>query len=251
MSSNSNVVRFFGSRRSCADCNLRKECAWREMDERLLEGLEATPELFRRGERLFHAGDALRSLFVVRAGAVKTCMVSSEGDEQIVAFHGPGELIGLDAVADGTYACDAVALDTSNVCAIPYEELCARAVRNAGLQQHLMRAMSCAIKRNGDMVMLLGKKNAEQRMASFLMARSDAQRNRGYSASEVTLPMSRADIGNYLSLAVETVCRQLTRMQADGLLEVHRSMVSIRDLSALRSLAGGETGETPARRAAL
>lgn len=251
MSSKGNVLRFFGSRRSCNACNLRKDCAWCEFDERMLDGLEATPELFRRGERLFHAGDTLRSLFMVRAGAVKTCMISSEGDEQIVAFHGPGELIGLDGVADGTHACDAVALDTSNVCVVAYDTLCARALHNAELTQRLMRAMSLAIKRNGDMVMLLGKKNAEQRMASFLVARSDAQRCRGYSASDVALPMSRADIGNYLGLAVETVCRRLTRMQDDGLITVHRSMVTIRDVQALRALAVSSNAEPAVRRMAL
>ena len=236
--SNSNVVRFFGSRKSCGECNLRKDCAWSELDAELLDAVEAVPQLFRRGERLFHAGDRLRSLYVVRSGAVKTCLVSPDGDEQIVAFHSPGEVLALDAVADGRYACDGVALDTASVCAIAYDELAARAARRPGLQEALFRAMSAAIKRSAEMVLMLGKKNAEQRMATFLLACAEAQHRRGYSATEVSLPMSRADIGNYLSLAVETVCRLLTRLQAEGILKVRRSVVTIVDPPALAAVAG-------------
>ena len=241
--SNSNVVRFFGSRKSCGDCNLRKDCAWSELDAELLDSVEAVPQLFRRGERLFHAGDRLRSLYVVRSGAVKTCLVSADGDEQIVGFHSPGDVLALDAVADGHYACDAVALDTASVCAIAYEELSARAARRPGLQTYLMRAMSGAIKRSAEMVLMLGKKNAEQRMATFLLACAESQHRRGYSATEVALPMSRADIGNYLSLAVETVCRLLTRMQSEGVLKVRRSVVTILDTDALAALAGRDQEE--------
>ena len=241
--SNSNVVRFFGSRKSCCECNLRKDCAWSELDAELLDSVEAVPQLFRRGERLFHAGDRLRSLYVVRSGAVKTCLVSPDGDEQIVAFHSPGDLLALDAVEDGHYACDAVALDTASVCAISFEELSARAARRPALQLYLLRAMSAAIKRSAEMVLMLGKKNAEQRMATFLLACAEAQRRRGYSASEVTLPMSRADIGNYLSLAVETVCRLLTRLQGEGVLKVRRSVVTIVDADALVALAGRDQDE--------
>ena len=238
MTSNMNVVRFFGSRKSCAECNLRKDCAFRELDARLLDKVEAVPQLFRRGERLFHAGDRLRSLYVVRSGSLKTCLVSPEGDEQIVGFHNPGDVLAMDAISDGVHACDAVALDTASVCAISYEELTQHVARRPELQQYLLRAMSCAIKRGGEMVLMLGKKNAEQRLASFLIARAESQRRRGYSASEVSLPMCRADIGNYLSLAVETVCRLLTRMQGEGLLEVKRSVVTILDAKALGKIAG-------------
>lgn len=244
---NVNVVRFFGSRRTCCECNLRTDCAWRDLDAEALDDLEAVPQLFRRGERLFHAGDRLRSLFVVRSGAVKTCLVSADGDEQIIGFHGPGELLALDAVADDRHACDAVALDTASVCTLSFEELSARAARRPGLQRHLLRCMSSAIKRSAEMVLMLGKKNAEQRMATFLLACADAQQRRGYSATEVTLSMSRADIGNHLSLAVETVCRLLTRLQAEGVLEVRRSAVSIRDPETLATLAGNDPEQNSQR----
>ena len=238
MSKTGNVVRFFGSRTACADCNRRKDCAWSDLEPELLESIESVPQLFRRGEVLFHAGEELHSLYVVRSGAVKTCLVSSEGDEQVVAFHTPGDVLALDAVADGHYGCDAVALDTASVCAISYDELAARAARRPGLQRFLLRAMSAAIKRGGAMVMMLGKKSAEQRMATFLLEASDAQLRRGYSSTEIMLPMSRADIGNYLSLAVETVCRLLTRMQAEGIVHVERNAVTIVDTAALVAIAG-------------
>jgi CRP/FNR family transcriptional regulator len=238
MSKNSNVVRFFGSRTSCMDCNLRKDCAWSELEPELLGSLEAVPQLFRRGENLFHAGDPLHSLYVVRSGSLKTCLVSAEGDEQVVAFHTPGDVIALDAIADGHYSCDAVALDTASVCAISYDELAARAARRPGLQRFLLRAMSAAIKRGAEMVMMLGKNSAEQRMASFLLDAAEAQHRRGYSSTDIMLPMSRADIGNYLSLAVETVCRLLTRMQGEGIVQVERNAVTILDHAALTAVAG-------------
>ncbi len=238
MSRNCNVVRFFGSRTACADCSLRKDCAWNELDPESLDSVEAVPQLFRRGEHLFHAGDPLNGIYVVRSGVVKTCLVSSEGDEQITAFHTPGDVLALDAIADGHYSCDAVALDTASVCAISFEELAARAARRPELQGFLLRAMSASIKRGAELVMMLGKKSAEQRMATFLLEAAETQQRRGYSSTEVMLPMSRADIGNYLSLAVETVCRLLTRMQADGIVRVERNAVTILETEALAAIAG-------------
>lgn len=238
MGKKSNVVRFFGSRTSCTECNLRKDCAWNELEPELLQSVEAVPQLFRRGEHLFHAGDPLHSLYVVRSGSLKTCLVSAEGDEQVVGFHTPGDVIALDAIADAHYGCDAVALDTASVCAIAYEELAARAARRPGLQRFLLRAMSAAIKRSAEMVMMLGKRSAEQRMANFLLDAAEAQHRRGYSSTEIMLPMSRADIGNYLSLAVETVCRLLTRMQGEGIVQVERNAVTIVDHTALTLVAG-------------
>lgn len=242
----SNVIRFFGSRTACADCNRRKDCAWSGLEPELLESIESVPQLFRRGESLFRAGEPLHCLYVVRSGALKTCLVSADGDEQVVAFHTPGDVLALDAIADGHYSCDAVALDTASVCAISFDELASRAARRPGLQRFLLRSMSAAIKRSAEMVMLLGKKSAEQRMASFLLEASDAQQRRGYSSTEITLPMSRADIGNYLSLAVETVCRLLTRMQGEGIVQVERNAVTIIDADALAAIAG-ISGEYRAR----
>lgn len=245
MANGANVIRFAG-RRSCGECQRSQYCVWRDLDSDELEKLgdfEITTRVYRRGEHLFRAGDDFEALFVVRSGAVKTYMDSEEGDEQITGFHMPGDIIGFNGIASSQHVCNAAALDTCSVCVFPFdklEKLCARVPR---LQRELINWMSKTILRDEELLLTLGKKNAEQRMAAFLLTQSGHQRQRGFSETEFTLSMSRTDISNYLGLAVETISRILTRFQSAGVLEVHRNQIWIRDLHLLRAFANAPAAD--------
>ena len=158
--------------------------------------------------------------------------------EQITGFHLPGELVGFDAISKNSHRTYAKAMETSSICEIPFEKLETLACKLPSLQHQLLSIMSKEIHHDEEMLSLLGKKSADQKLASLLLGLSARHRERGFSATEFSLSMSRTDIGNYLGLAVETVSRLFTRFHEQGLLETHGKLVTIKDLDALRNLTG-------------
>lgn len=193
-----------------------------------------------RGDHLFRDGDRFHSLFVVKTGSVKTYAPSEDGGEQVLGFHLPGELIGLDAIENDMHNCSAKVLETSAVCEIPFDHLEELSSVVPSLQHQMFRLLSREIGHDENMLTLLGKRNAEERLAAFLISLSDRFKRRGFSASDFYLSMSRHEIGNYLGLAVETVSRLFTRFQEDGLLKVERKHIQLMDLDRLRQIVQGE-----------
>ena len=226
----------------CKDCSLASLCLPLSLN---LEDMDALDEIVKRGrpmkkgEFLFRQGDAFNSVFAVRAGALKTFSLSDGGDEQITGFHLPSELVGLSGMDSEIYPVSAMALETTSVCEIPFERLDELAVQLPQLRRQLMRIMSREIRDDQQMMLLLSKKTADERIATFLVNLSARFRARGFSANQFRLAMSRNEIGNYLGLAVETVSRVFTRFQQNNLLEAEGKEVHILDPIELCALAGG------------
>jgi len=192
------------------------------------------------GEHLFRESDKTEALYVVKSGSVKVYFTSEDGSEQVVAFYMPGDVIGLDALGVEQHSSSALALESTSVCVIPtagVEEACAR-VSASGWHHCLYQLLSRELIRGYRSMELITKKDAEAKMASFLINLSGQFKERGYSASSFNLSMKRSEIGSLLGLAVETVSRILTRFQEDGLLRVERRRVQIFDHTALEALAG-------------
>jgi CRP/FNR family transcriptional regulator, anaerobic regulatory protein len=192
-----------------------------------------------RGDFLFREGDRFRSLYVVKTGSVKSFAPSPEGGEQVLGFHLPGEIVGLDAIDKDVHACSARVLETSAICEIPFGRLEELTASIPSLQHQMYRLLSKEISQDTDMLLLLGKKNAEERLAAFLLSLSQRLHKRGLSPSDFYLSMSRHEIGNYLGLAVETVSRLFTRFQEDGLMRVDRKHIQLLNLPSLEALVGG------------
>lgn len=226
----------------CKDCSLASLCLPLSLN---LEDMDALDEIVKRGrplkkgEFLFRQGDAFNSVFAVRSGALKTFSLSDSGDEQITGFHLPSELVGLSGMDSECYPVSAMALETTSVCEIPFERLDELSVQLPQLRRQLMRIMSREIRDDQQMMMLLSKKTADERIATFLVNLSARFRARGFSANQFRLAMSRNEIGNYLGLAVETVSRVFTRFQQNKLLEAEGKEVHILDPIELCALAGG------------
>jgi CRP/FNR family transcriptional regulator, anaerobic regulatory protein len=227
---------------ACRNCSLSSLCLPMGLApddvERLDEIVKRTRPLH-RGDFLFRDGDRFRSLYVVKTGSVKTFAPSPEGGEQVLGFHLPGEVIGLDAIDKDIHACSAKVLETSAICEIPFTRLEELTATIPSLQHQMYRLLSKEIGHDTDMLLLLGKKNAEERLAAFLLSLSKRLHKRGLSATDFYLSMSRHEIGNYLGLAVETVSRLFTRFQDDGLMNVDRKHIQLLDVGALESLVGG------------
>ena len=172
------------------------------------------------GDYLFRSGADFHFFYVLNAGFVKTCHVSEDGREQTAGIHLRGDILGLDAVATGTYCCDAVALDTCDVLAVPYDIVIARSAGNPDLIRELYHAFSTEIRSDRELMLTMRSLPADGRVASFLLEMSFRFASRGFSATELQLRLTRQEIGSMLGLKLETVSRAFSRFARLGLISV-------------------------------
>ncbi|MBU8975802.1 MULTISPECIES: fumarate/nitrate reduction transcriptional regulator Fnr [unclassified Lysobacter] len=237
-------------RRSCSQCSLQQLCLPAGITGPELERLDDIVRRRRaigRGERLFRIGDPLASVYVARDGAFKTVSVTEDGEEQVLGFHLPGELIGLDALGGGAHRCEAIALGEANVCEVPFDQLTEIAAQLPGLQQQLLRVIGHSLNRDHDHMGMLVRRQANERIALFLHGLTERFRQIGQSPTAFKLPMSREDVARYLGLALETVSRGFTRLQEDEVILVHGRRVEILDVEELTRLAHGAEADNASR----
>ena len=221
----------------CSTCHLKDlclPCGLTGIDVERLDGLKFARRRFKEGQALYHEGDRFQFIYAVRSGTFKSTLNLKDGREQVTGFQMAGELLGLDGLASGMHASSAVALEDAEICAIPYAHLSDVAATSADLQHAISRLMSREIVREHSLMMLLGSMNAEERLAAFLLNISQRMKARGYSASEFHLRMSRAEIGSYLGMKLETVSRTFSAFAHQRLLEVDKKHVRILDLAGLQ-----------------
>jgi len=226
----------------CSNCNLLELClpiGFSTPELERLDSLVGTRRTVRQSGRLFRSGDPFVSVFAVRTGFFKTSATSGGGRHQVTGFQMAGELLGLDGISTGQHSCDAVALEDSQVCVIPYARLELRSREFADLQRQFHRILSREIVREHGVMLLLGSMRAEERLAAFLLNLSQRLRARGFSGSSLILRMTREEIGSYLGLKVETVSRAFSKLNDEGVLEVRQRQVRVLDELALRRLLDG------------
>ena len=205
-----------------------------------LEALGQQLQLARRRvqpkQALFRAGQPLQALYLVHAGCFKTQLVSADGREKITGFRMRGDLLGLDALGTPSYGCDAIALEFGEVWELPCAQLEAFGARLPELRQHLTAALAREIRRDWHWMLSVGTLNAEQRVAAFLLDLAERQQALGFSPRHLLLRMTRADLGSFLALQLETVTRVLTRLAGRGAIDVERRQIAIEQPGLLRSL---------------
>ncbi len=224
---------------ACSNCNLRELClpvGLTDPDLERLDELVAKRRSVTRGDALFRTGDAFQSIYAVRTGFFKTCVSSEDGRDQVTGFQMAGELLGLDGISHDRHNCDAIALEDSQVCVIPFGQLEELSRDFTPLQHQFHKIMSREIVRDHGMMLLLGSMRAEERLAAFLLNLTQRLQARGFSASSLILRMTREEIGSYLGLKLETVSRTFSKFQDDGLLEVKQRHIRIVDDTGLRQL---------------
>ena len=226
---------------ACGSCCLQEVCLPCGLPAANVGELDQLATLKRRvarGAALYRSGDALDALYAVRSGAFKTVSVSRGGVEKITGFHLPGELMGLEAISTERHNYDAVALEDSEVCVIPFARLQALALRIPELQRQLFRLLSRDITRDQGLMLLLGSMTAEQRLAAFLLSLSRRYQRLGYAGDCFNLRMTREDIGNYLGLTMETVSRLMSRFQREGLIAAQHREIEFKNPGGLMELVG-------------
>lgn len=229
-------------RRSCSQCSLRQLCLPAGIG---LDDVERLDRLVKkrlpvaRGERLFSAGAAMSSIYVAREGTFKTSTLSEEGEQQVIGFHLPGELMGLDALGEGRHRCDAEALEAARVCEVPLSGLQEIAAQVPGLQRQLLRVIGRSVGRDQDHMEMLSRRQASERVLLFLHSLAERYRALGQDASLLRLPMTREDIGSYLGLVIETVSRSFSKLQEDGVIAVRGRQVRILAPAHVAAVAHG------------
>ena len=192
----------------------------------------------RRGDYLYRAGMPFRSLFAVRSGFLKSHVLHDDGREQVTGFHMMGEFVGMDAISTDVHTCDAVALEDSDICEIPFSTLEEFSRTVPILQRHLHKIMSREIVRDHGVMLLLGSMKAEERLATFLLNLSQRYCARGYSGMSFHLRMTREEIGSYLGLKLETVSRVLSKFDEEGFITVQNKLIEFKDVAALKAVIG-------------
>ncbi len=227
---------------SCSACSMHQLClpmGLGESDMHRLDEIIGRRRKVPKDSLLYRMDDPFTNLYAIRLGHFKTYQVSAGGEQQITGFQMAGELLGMDAISTDRHHCDAVALEDSEVCDIPFARLEELFSTIPMLLHHFHRMMSQEITREQNVMLLLGNMRAEQRFAAFMINLSSRYAARGYSSTTFQLRMSREEIGNYLGLTIESISRLLSRLKKQGLLRVANREIELLDLHKMRALAAG------------
>jgi CRP/FNR family transcriptional regulator len=225
---------------SCGNCRLSSICLpfsleTREVDE--LDKIIQRSKPLQKGQHLYRESDNFQSVFAVRSGTLKAYKTTDDGREQVTGFYFPGEILGMDGISNNTHASSAKALETAAVCEIPFSSLERLSASMPQLQRHFFQLMSREIAEDQQLITLLSKSSADERVAAMLLSVSARNARRRLSATQFRLSMSRVDIGNFLGLTVETVSRVFSRMQKLKILNVENKEIEILDIDALKKMA--------------
>ncbi len=234
----------------CQNCSFSHLCLPVALNKTEVESLDDIVERkkpLHKNDSLIQAGDKFHALYAVRSGSFKSFISDPEGEEQIVAFHLPGDIIGFDGLREQQHQIYTKALETAMVCELPYDTLDEMSVSFPKLRQQIMSFMSAEIKHDHEMMMLLNRRTAEERLMYFIARLSNRFEERGYSHRQFNLSMTRNEIGNYLGLTVETISRLLTRFQKEGIIEVSGKLITILDFDKVNEKLKGITLTTACR----
>ncbi|MBM7063530.1 fumarate/nitrate reduction transcriptional regulator Fnr [Neisseria elongata] len=226
----------------CSTCSLRELClpvGLRPDEFEQLDTVIKQSHRLKKGEFLFRSGESFHSLYAIRTGFFKTTVASQDGRDQVTGFFMSGELIGMDGICTHSHSCDAVALEDSEVCELPFGHMEALSKEIPSIQTHFFRLMSREIVRDQGVMLLLGNMRAEERIAAFLLNLSQRLHHRGFAANDFILRMSREEIGSYLGLKLETVSRTLSRFHQEGLILVEHKHIRLLKPELLSQMVSG------------
>ena len=226
---------------ACTSCGIYQLCysVGGNTDLSVLDTIVKNRKTIKRGDYLYQTGKPFRAIYAIRGGSVKTSVLADDGRIQVTGFHVAGKVLGLDAIVTSQYNCEATALEPTMVCEVPFTRFEELSKEIPDLQYKMLKIMSQEILDNRELLLLLGKMSAEERLATYLLSMSRLFERNGSSPVQFNMSMSRSDIGNYLGMAEETVCRILTRFQKEGLITLQRRHVTLNDPGRLRAVNGG------------
>ena len=191
---------------------------------------------FSKGQLLFAQGQPSASLYAIETGLVKITSHTPDGREQIVGLSAPGNLVvGLQSLSSDYYEYSALAATDGVACKVRHRSLMLAAKTRGDVALSLITAFNAQLAHSREMMLVIGQKCAEAKIASFIMLvmPKSARGNK-----RLTLPFSRAEIANLLGLSEETVCRQMAELKRKGIIYAPRGKIEIHDWKMLRKIAG-------------
>ena len=237
----STVVALRASQPHCTVCTLRGLCLPAGLDEDAVDRLDAAIRVrlrVKRKETLYRPGDRFTALYAIRLGTFKTLVLAEDGLEQITGYHLAGDILGADGFGDERHTSQAVALEDSEICVLPFHVIDRMSASVPALRHNLYRLAARDLCRDHAMMLLLGSRTAESRLTLFLLDVAERYRARGYSGHEFVLRMTREEIASFLGLKLETVSRLFSSLQEQGLLQVQGRAIKLLDLATLRQIVG-------------
>jgi len=226
---------------SCLNCGLQKICfpsGLHKVDINRLDEIVERKSPFEKNQHLYKEGDKFISVYAVRAGVIKLYSYSDKGDEVVHGFYLPGDVIGFDGLVQNEYLYNAVALDSTSVCNLSYDELSDLSLKIPNLNQQMMSVMSKEMQDGRMHSELLIKRNADQRVAQFICNMSERYKNCGYAYDEFRLNILHRDVALYLGLTPETVSRILAKFNTDRIVSWKKKEVVIFNEEKLKEAAG-------------
>ena len=230
----------------CNDCHCRKTCLFATLNsgERSKWLNVSQCAKVSRGSEIYRQNEETSAIYIVKSGSFKSYFISEDGCEQLVAFHYPGDVLGIDAFLKGYHHSNAAALETASVCRVSRSLIDTISERNPKVWPLLLDAASRQIAERDRHLLVVSQRSARVRLAWFVSEISQSLRARGYCATDLNLHMSRTEIANYLAMAVETVSRIFGEFEAEGIMDVNRRTIKIRDPETLATIAQTESGAT-------
>lgn len=235
-----NVLNLDALRRSCRTCSVQELCLPAPLEGEDLDRLAGMLDSrsYMRGEHVYNNGARSGNLYIVRRGSLKSWVTSMHGHAQVLGFHLPGEIFGLDGVDTFRYQSSVEALEPSALCRLPYDALERIALDIPSLHRQLLRVISREIVIEHEHVLMMGSRPAIERVALFVQVLAQREARRGRSPHLLTLAMPRADIASYLALASETVSRMLSKLEKHGLIRIAHRRLEILDPEGLIAISG-------------
>jgi CRP/FNR family transcriptional regulator len=221
----------------CSVCAVRDLCLpgdLSDLDFSRLGAMIHTSRKVAKGEALYRAGDEFLNIYAIKTGAFKTVLTMADGREQVTGFQIAGEALGLEGLHTGRHTFDAIALEPSVLCVLPFSQLEQLCNESAPMRRHVYRLMSGEIVRESRLAIMLGSMRAEERVSAFLLTLARRLRARRYPDTEFKLRMSRKELGSYLGIKLETVSRVLSKFQREKLIQVRGKMIRILDAAGLQ-----------------
>lgn len=224
---------------SCESCSLSELCLPRGLSlndiDRLDQFIER-PRTLEANTQVYQPGDKFYGFYAVRSGGVKTYLTKKTGEQQILGFHLPGEIFGLDGLENSKHRCYASTMENTSYCALPFDKLDELCESLPELRKQVYRLLGHEVNCENSHLLLLGQQTAHERLATFLLGMSSRFKHRGFSPNSFMLPMSRHDIACFLGIAVETVSRLFKSFQDQGIININRKQVDIINMDALNEM---------------
>lgn len=222
---------------SCGTCHIKQNCIAKLLTLKHEHSYRVVKNrrVISRGNHIYRDGDESNAIYIVSSGSVKSYIVMENGEEQVLDFYLPGDVFGLEAVGNDKHCTSTISLETTTLCKLPLADLQQKAPC-----KEFLTIISSNLMHEHNLMLMLARKDADGRLASFLLDLFRRIHDYDKGQNEISLSMTRQDIANYLGLAIETVSRVFTRFQDAGTLKVTRRKIRVYDFECLLKIAGSQ-----------